>query len=82
MKSLCTGVLVALLSTAGLVAGADGTRLIDAVRRGDRQAARAWLRERASVNARDVDGTTALHWAVLADDVETARLLVGQGAPR
>ena len=32
------------------------------------------------MNVPEADGTTALHWAVRADDVDTARLLVGAGA--
>ena len=32
------------------------------------------------MNAPEADGTTALHWAVRADDLETTRLLLGAGA--
>ena len=38
------------------------------------------IREKADVNAAEADGSTALHWAVRADDVEMARLLLTAGA--
>jgi len=41
---------------------------------------RALLKERADVNAPQVDGTTALHWAAYKNDVATAELLLGAGA--
>ena len=41
---------------------------------------RALLKQRADVNAAEADGTTALHWAVRADDLETAQLLIRAGA--
>ena len=45
--------------------------------RGDREAVRAALARKADVNAPQVDGTTALHWAVERDDLELAELLLG-----
>jgi ankyrin repeat protein len=52
----------------------------DAVKRGDLAALRALIQKRADVNAREVDGSTALHWAVDRDDLEAADLLIGSGA--
>ena len=72
-----------MLSAVTLSAGGSELRLIDAVKAGDRQAVRALLAPSTSaaiVNVPDADGTTALHWAVRADDPDTARLLVGAGA--
>ena len=40
----------------------------------------ALLRARVDVNAPEGDGTTALHWAVQADDVALARTLIRAGA--
>ena len=48
--------------------------------RGDREAVRAALARKADVNAPQVDGSTALHWAVERDDVEMADLLIRAGA--
>jgi ankyrin len=47
---------------------------------GNRDAVRSLLQQKANVNAPQVDGTTALHWAVRADDLETADLLIRAGA--
>jgi ankyrin repeat protein len=41
---------------------------------------RALLSEKADVNGAQSDGTTALHWAVRWDNLETARLLIHSGA--
>ena len=41
---------------------------------------RTLLTSGADVNATQVDGTTALHWAAYYDDAETAALLVKAGA--
>ena len=40
----------------------------------------ALIAQRANVNAAEPDGMTALHWAVRANDVPTAQLLMRAGA--
>jgi ankyrin repeat protein len=60
--------------------GRPDTRLADAAKKMDRAAVRALLAQRLDVNAAQVDGTTALHWAANQDDLETAELLVRAGA--
>ena len=55
-------------------------RLIDAVKAGDRARVRALLKQPAELTRTEADGTTALHWAVRADDLETVRLLLAAGA--
>ena len=60
--------------------GATATRLLDAVKAGNREAVRALAKNAAEINSVEADGTTPLHWAVRADDVETVRLLLGGGA--
>src|ERR1700704_7164454 len=79
--------LVALLivCAGGFVAAASppakaDARLVDAVKNGNREIVRTLLQGQVDVNAPEVDGTTALHWAVRGDDVETAQLLIGAGA--
>ena len=41
---------------------------------------RALLQKTPDVNARQADGTTALHWAVHRDSVEIVDLLIRAGA--
>jgi ankyrin repeat protein len=74
----CSAVLV--MCAWGFVVGAAGSDVADAVMKGDKAAVRALLRKKADVNAPQVDGATALHWAVYRDDLETADLLIGAGA--
>ena len=65
----------------GVTAAVAATsEVADAAMRGDREAVRAALARKADVNAAQVDGTTALHWAVERDDVEMAELLLIAGA--
>src|SRR6266446_10960520 len=70
--------VVVLLSAASLSAAVSD--LADATMKGDKQAVRSLLQKKADVNAAQVDGTTALHWAVRGDDLETADLLIRAGA--
>src|SRR5436309_3502711 len=60
--------------------GAAGTDLADAAMKGNKAAVRSLLQKKADVNAAQTDGTTALHWAVRLDDLETAELLIRSGA--
>jgi ankyrin repeat protein len=70
-----------LVSVAGFAAGPSADlRLVDAVKRQDKQAVQSLLRERVDVNARQGDGATALAWAADRNDVETVDLLLRAGA--
>ncbi len=70
-----------MLTAAGAAgAAAETSRLIDAVRSGNREAVRALAKEPAELAAVEADGTTPLHWAVRANDLETVRLLLAAGA--
>jgi uncharacterized protein len=60
--------------------GAAGSALADAAMKGNRQAVRSLLQRNADVNAPQIDGTTALHWAARLDDLETAEMLIRAGA--
>ena len=71
--------IVILLFWSANVSGA-GADVADAVMRGDMAALRALLAKRADVNATQVDGATALHWAVYRDNAEAADLLLAAGA--
>jgi len=73
---------VGVVAVASLAAGAYAapTALIDAIKSGNQQAARAALKQTKDVNTPEADGTTALHWAVRGNDVELARMLLRAGA--
>jgi ankyrin repeat protein len=72
-------VLLALLFSV-TVSAATPADLIDAVKAGDVQAVRAFLKQRSNVNAAEADGMTALHWAARSNDLETVQLLLRSGA--
>ena len=70
-----------LLAVLSLGAGSRDGGLLDAVKSGDVAAVRALLQQPgAPVNAAEVDGTTALHWAVEYDDLAIVDLLLSRGA--
>ena len=72
-----------VLAAAGLAAAAAtvaGGALPDAMEGRDTAAVRRLLGTGADVNAAQVDGTTALLWAVYHDDAEAVALLVRAGA--
>lgn len=71
--------LIVLLPAASLP-GATAGDVADAVMNGNKAALRSLLQQKANVNAPQTDGTTALHWAVQANDLETADLLIRAGA--
>jgi ankyrin repeat protein len=68
-----------LVSAAAFGLGSD-VRLASAAKDNDRASVRSLLQQKADVNAALPDGTTALHWAVRADDLDTAGLLLRAGA--
>jgi uncharacterized protein len=64
----------------GVAEAAGRSDVADAAMNGDRQAVTRLLRQKADVNAPQVDGATALHWAVYHDDVGLAGTLLGAKA--
>ena len=54
--------------------------IVDAAKAEDASTVRTLLEQQVDVNAAEVDGTTALHWAAYQGDAETARLLLAAGA--
>jgi len=64
---------------AATAAGVD-LSLVDAVKRGQRAAAVTLLTRGVDVNSREDDGTTALHWAVRANDADLVAALLKKGA--
>jgi len=61
-------------------AHAATVKLVDAVKNRDKVAIRTLLAQRVDVNATENDGTTALHWAAQANDLETVEMLLKAGA--
>jgi len=59
---------------------AASSDIADAVMNRNKDVVRSLLQKKVDVNGTQVDGTTALHWAVRADDLETADLLIRAGA--
>src|SRR5687767_7990887 len=55
-------------------------RLATAAANRDTAAVRALLAQKVDVNAPDVQGTPALHWAIRVDDIDLVRLLLSAGA--
>src|SRR5436309_10973120 len=68
------------MGAAVFAVAADRSDVADAVMKGDKAALRTLLQQKADVNAPQVDGATALHWAVYRDDLEAVGLLVRAGA--
>ena len=70
-----------ILSAAVSAAAARDVPLVEAAREADTGALRVLLEQESSdVNAPEVDGTTALHWAVHRDNLEAVDLLIRAGA--
>ena len=72
-------VLLLLLVAASGISAAE-SRLADAAEKSDHETVRTLLKKRVDLNAPQVDGMTALHWAAHLDDLETAKLLLKAGA--
>src|ERR1700756_549078 len=70
--------VVLFISASGLYAA--HSELADAVMNRNKDAVRTLLQRKVDVNAPQVDGMTALHWAVRQDDLETVDLLIRAGA--
>jgi uncharacterized protein len=72
--------LALLLFSVTLRAAGSDALLADAAEKMDRARIRTLLQQRVDVNAPQIDGMTALHWASYQDDRETAEMLVRAGA--
>jgi ankyrin len=79
MRLLLAGVLAVAVAAAA-APKSDVAEVANAAMRGDKGAVRTLLQQKADVNAQQIDGTSALHWAVEANDLELADLLLRSGA--
>ena len=80
-KPILAGFALLFLSIASMTFWAAGRNdAADAAMKGDKAALRTLIQQKADVNAAQVDGATALHWAVYHLDVESVDLLIKAGA--
>jgi ankyrin repeat protein len=75
-RSVC----MAALCLATALAAMAAEPLIDAAKSDDLDELRKQLKAGARVGAVELDGSTALHWAVRRNNVEMVRVLMGAGA--
>lgn len=82
MRVRRVGLILSAWVLATVVAGAAGPddSLVDAVRSANAARVRELLDKRVDVNAPEVDGTTALHWAVHHGDLALVDRLIAAGA--
>ena len=82
MRPTCRIIIscVSALLSATVLAGAVRSEVADAVMHGNKSVVSALLQHKADVNAPQIDGSTALHWAVQADNLELTDLLIRFGA--
>jgi ankyrin repeat protein len=71
---------VAFLAATTFAATLGDTRLVNAVKSGDRPAILSLLEQHADVNIPEADGTTALAWAVRQNDADLTERLIRAGA--
>jgi hypothetical protein len=79
-RGVRTACILVLGLTATSFAAAGDLRLLEAVKQRDAAAVETLIRSHVDVNAPEGDGTTALHWAVQADDIQIATALIKGGA--
>ena len=78
-RFVASGLCWLLLASSSFAGGSD-TPLADAAEAKDQAKLNALLQRNVDVNAPQVDGMTALHWAAYHDDFPTTKLLVTSGA--
>jgi len=71
---------LAWLCIVTVTSGQVRSEMADAAARGDRAAVQKLIAASTDVNAPQVDGATALHWAVYREDAEMVDLLIRAGA--
>src|ERR1700726_1189477 len=78
----CSSVLwiAPVVLASSLLAASIDVRLVEAVKTSDKAAIQSLLPQHIDLSATDTDGSTALHWAVRHDDLETTNLLIRGGA--
>ena len=80
VRGLCAWWALTLLSVASLAATRRDPRLLEAVKKGDREVVQTLLKQHVDVDTPQEDGTTALAWAAHRDDLDMAELLIRASA--
>jgi ankyrin repeat protein len=82
MRSLQTIGCAALVwaCVASVTTGQTRSEIADAAQRGDRAVVQKLIQAKTNVNATQVDGATALHWAVYREDDTMVDVLIRAGA--
>ena len=80
MKWSAVVLCLSLLVTPVVAGDQADAPLADAAEQNDTRAACEFLKQGADINAAQVDGMTALHWAAYHDDLDLATQLVRAGA--
>jgi len=73
-------IAVVALAAGALYGARSNAPLADAAEEMDKATLRTLIAQHADLNAAQIDGMTALHWAAFRDDVESARMLIDAGA--
>jgi ankyrin repeat protein len=73
-------ICLAAIAVAAASSAEDTARVADAAKKRDIATVRSLLNAKADVNTRQLDGTTAIHWAAYWDEAEQADLLIHAGA--
>lgn len=72
--------MVAAALCLPLALPAETTELIASIKEGDQASAKSLIEARESLDAAEVDGSTALHWAIEYGETELALMLIDAGA--
>jgi len=80
MSTTCPMIACCIAALPVLLTAAVKSEVADAAMHRNKSAVRALVQQNADVNAPQADGTTALDWAVEADDLELTDLLIRAGA--
>ncbi len=78
-RKFVLGTFVLSLAISG-VSYAAPIAIVDAAKRGDAASVQTLIRQKADVNAKEADGTTALHWAVRGEKTALVDALLAAGA--
>jgi uncharacterized protein len=80
IRSVVGCAAIALLTAAGAASAAGKSDVADAASKGDKASVRTLIQQKADVNAPQIDGATALHWAVYREDADLVDMLIRAGA--